>query len=90
METSGQEAITKNFAEDDNEKGSAVNSNGVARNHRSLEPPFKKTSCENIVNGRKRLVGQNHFAIIDYGDRTQYEIATISFDEMPPRSILLK
>ncbi len=70
--------------------GSTSNSAGRTRSHTILEALVKRNNCENIVRGRLRVDGPNHFAIIDYGNGTCDNLATISIDGNPPRIIQLR
>lgn len=70
--------------------GTTVNNNNVSRSHNILIPLHKKVVCENIVAGRIRFEGPNHFAVLDYGDGTCDRVAQISIDGNPPRTILLR
>lgn len=64
--------------------------NGNSRTATILEPLHKKTICDNIDQGKTKIQGPNHFAIIDYGTGTCDRIATISIDGRTPRTILLR
>jgi hypothetical protein len=55
-----------------------------------LEALQKKTACANIDKGKLRVDGPNHYAIIDFGDGTCDNLATISIDGRPARTIILR
>lgn len=69
--------------------GTTTNSLGRTRNHTILDALVKRNNCENIVRGRLRVDGPNHTAIINYGDGVCDNLATISIDGNPPRTITL-
>lgn len=69
--------------------GSVTNANNVTRTSIITEPLQKKVSCRFIDRGRIRFQGPNHFAILDYGNGTCDNAATISIDGNPPRAITL-
>jgi hypothetical protein len=50
----------------------------------------KKTACANIDKGILSVQGPNHSAVIDFGDGTCDNVATISIDGRPVRTILLR
>ena len=50
----------------------------------------KKTNCDNIDQGIYQIQGPNHVAVINYGDGSCDEIATISIDGRTPRTFLLR
>ncbi len=56
----------------------------------STNPLHKKTICTNIDKGTVNVQGPNHFAIIDFGDGTCDNLATISIDGRPARTFLLR
>ncbi|HWN87618.1 MAG TPA: hypothetical protein VNM35_01090 [Chitinophagaceae bacterium] len=66
-----------------------TNPSGKTRTVTILEALEKKTTCHNITKGKMKIQGPNHFAILDYGDGTCDNIATITIDGNPPRTILL-
>ena len=92
IQTAGQN--TPNISIDDEftitGSGNVTNANGRTRNYTIIEALVRKVSCENIVSGKKRIDGPNHFGVIDFGDGTCDRIATISIDGKPPRTILLR
>lgn len=70
--------------------GNTTNSAGRTRSHTILDALVKRNNCENIVRGRLRVDGPNHFAIINFGDGVCDNLATISIDGNPPRTIQLR
>ena len=69
--------------------GSVTNANGITRTSSITEPLQKKVNCRFIDRGRIRFQGPNHFALLDFGNGTCDNAATISIDGNPPRSITL-
>lgn len=67
-----------------------TNSVGKTRESTILEALQKKTACANIDKGKLKVQGPNHYAIIDFGDGTCNNIATISIDGKTPRTIILR
>lgn len=67
-----------------------TNPAGRTRTGTVLEALQKKTACANIDKGKLRVDGPNHYAIIDFGDGTCDNLATISIDGRPPRTIILR
>jgi len=66
-----------------------TNPAGKSRTVTILEALEKKTICHNVSKGKMKIQAQTHFAILDYGDGTCDNIATITIDGNPPRTILL-
>lgn len=66
-----------------------TNPAGKTRTVTILEALEKKTTCHNVTKGKMKIQGATHFAILDYGDGTCDNIATITIDGNPPRTILL-
>lgn len=66
------------------------NAAGARREITVLEALQKKTICANIDKGKLRVQGPNHYAVIDFGDGTCDNLATISIDGRPPRTIILR
>ena len=66
-----------------------TNPAGKTRTVTILEALEKKTTCHNVTKGKMKIQGPNHFAMLDYGDGTCDNIATITIDGNPPRTILL-
>jgi hypothetical protein len=66
-----------------------TNPAGITRSSEILLPLHKKVICANIDEGRIRIDGPNHYAIIDYGNGVCDRLAMISIDGNPPRQILL-
>jgi hypothetical protein len=64
--------------------------NGVERVCTVVNALQKKTVCDNIDKGTFRVEGPNHFAIIDFGDGTCDNQATISIDGRPARAFTLR
>jgi hypothetical protein len=50
----------------------------------------KKTACDNIDQGIYQIQGPNHVAVINYGDGTCDNRATISIDGRPARTFILR
>jgi hypothetical protein len=66
-----------------------TNPAGKSRTATITEALIKSTTCYNVSQGKVKIQGVNHFAIVDYGDGTCDKVATISIDGNPPRTILL-
>jgi hypothetical protein len=66
-----------------------TNPAGKTRTVTIQEALEKKTTCHNVTKGKMKIQGPNHFAILDFGDGTCDNIATITIDGNPPRTILL-
>lgn len=66
-----------------------TNPAGKTRTATITEALEKKTTCHNVTKGKIKLEGPNHFAIIDYGDGTCDNIATVTIDGNPARTILI-
>jgi hypothetical protein len=69
--------------------GSITNPAGITRTATIIEPLQKKVACHNIDKGKVKFQGPHHFAILNYGDGTCDNLATISIDGRPPRTIIL-
>jgi hypothetical protein len=67
-----------------------TNSAGADRVITVLEPLQKKIACDNIDKGKLKVQGPNHFATIDFGDGTCNNLATLSIDGRPARTIILR
>ncbi|HMU08911.1 MAG TPA: hypothetical protein PKC54_02825 [Ferruginibacter sp.] len=67
-----------------------TNSAGRTRTGTILTALHKKTACANIDQGTLKVEGPNHYAIIDFGNGTCDNLATISIDGRPPRTIILR
>jgi len=67
-----------------------TNSAGRTRTGTVLEALQKKTACANIDQGKLKVEGPSHYAIIDFGNGTCDNLATISIDGRPPRTIILR
>ncbi len=69
---------------------SVTNANGINRTTTILTALQKKTICSNIDMGTLKIQGPNHYAIVDFGNGTCDNVATISIDGRPPRTIILR
>lgn len=67
-----------------------TNSSGNSREITVLEALQKKTACANIDKGKLKVQGPNHYALINFGDGTCDNLATISIDGRPERTIILR
>jgi hypothetical protein len=67
-----------------------TNAQGRTRTATTQTPLQKKVSCSNIDQGILRIEGPNHFAIIDFGNGTCDNLATISVAGRPARTITLR
>lgn len=67
-----------------------TNSAGAYRDITVLEALQKKNSCANIDRGKLKVQGPNHYAIINFGDGTCDNLATLSIDGLPERTIILR
>ncbi len=67
-----------------------TNSEGKTRTGTTQTPLQKKTVCSNIDQGILKIQGPNHYAIIDFGNGTCDNQATISVDGRPTRNITLR
>jgi hypothetical protein len=65
-------------------------SNGVTREGTILTALQKKTICDNVDKGTYQIQGPNHVAVINFGDGTCDNQATISIDGNTPRNITLR
>jgi len=70
-------------------QGSTTNSAGHTRTFTILQDLQKKYICRHIDKGRVRFEGPNHYAVLDYGNGTCDNFATISVNGNPPRQIIL-
>ena len=66
-----------------------TNSAGVTRTHTIITALHKKVICHNIDMGSVSLVGPHHTVLLDYGNGTCDNIATISVDGGTPTTIVL-
>ncbi|MBS1755455.1 MAG: hypothetical protein R2765_00695 [Ferruginibacter sp.] len=66
-----------------------TNQAGAYRDITVLEALHKRNDCHNIDKGKLKVQGPNHYAVIDYGDGTCNNLATISIDGRPERTIIL-
>jgi hypothetical protein len=67
-----------------------TNPAGKTRTSTTQTPLQKKTICNNIDSGILKVQGTNHFALIDYGNGTCDNIATVSIDGRPSITITLR
>ncbi len=67
-----------------------TNSNGASLVSSIAIPLEKKTICDNISKGSIQLQGNNHSAVIDFGDGSCDKVGTVSIDGSTPRIILLR
>ncbi|MEO7445839.1 MAG: hypothetical protein ABIT96_03605 [Ferruginibacter sp.] len=70
--------------------GSVTNASGVSRTNRILIELRKKVSCDNIDRGTIRFEGPSNYALLDFGDGTCDNLATISINGGTPRTIILR
>lgn len=66
-----------------------TNPAGKTRTVTIQETLEKKTTCHNVTKGTMKVQGPTHFAILDFGDGTCDNIATVTIDGNPSRTILL-
>ena len=62
---------------------------GKTRTVTIVEALEKKATCHHVTKGKMKVQGTTHFAILDYGDGTCDNKATITIDGHPPITILL-
>jgi hypothetical protein len=67
-----------------------TNTQGKTRSSATQTPLQKKRSCANIDQGVLKVQGTNHFALIDFGNGSCDNQATISIDGRTPRNIFLR
>lgn len=67
-----------------------TNAGGASRTSTVLTALQKKAICANIDKGTVKIQGPNHYAIIDFGDGTCDNLATLSIDGRAPRTITLR
>jgi hypothetical protein len=67
-----------------------TNAAGSTRVGTILTPLQKKTNCDYIDKGTYQIQGPNHIAVIDFGDGTCNDKATISIDGRPQREFTLR
>ena len=67
-----------------------TNSSNISRTCTILEALQRKVDCSNIDKGKVKVQGPNHYAIIDFGDGTCDNLATLSIDGRPARTIILR
>jgi hypothetical protein len=68
----------------------ATNAAGKTRTSTTQTPLQKKMSCANIDQGILQVQGTNHTALIDFGSGSCDNLATISIDGRPSRTIRLR
>jgi hypothetical protein len=68
----------------------ATNAQGRTRNSITQTPLQKKMNCSNIDKGILNVQGPSHTAVIDFGNGTCDNQATISIDGRPARTITLR
>ncbi len=66
-----------------------TNPAGKSRTVTIIEALEKKTTCHNVSKGKMKIQGTNHYAILDYGDGSCDNTATVTIDGNPSRTILL-
>lgn len=66
-----------------------INPAGKTRTATITEALIKQTTCHNVSQGKIKLEGPNHYAMIDYGTGICDNVATVTIDGNPPRTILL-
>ena len=66
-----------------------TNPAGKTRTVTITEALEKKVTCHNVSKGKMKIQAQTHFAILDYGDGTCDNVATITIDGVAPITILL-
>ncbi len=66
-----------------------TNDAGKTRTSTTQTPLQKKAICSNIDQGILKVQGPNHFALIDYGNGTCDNIATVSIDGNTPITVTL-
>ncbi len=69
---------------------SVSNSSGATRVITVMNALQKKNACANIDMGVLKVQGPNHYATIDFGNGTCDNLATISIDGRPARTIILR
>jgi hypothetical protein len=67
-----------------------TNSSNISRTCTILEALQRKVACANIDKGKIKVQGPNHYAVIDFGDGTCDNLATLSIDGRTPRTIILR
>lgn len=67
-----------------------TNPAGKTRTSTTLTALQKKAACSNIDTGTLQVQGANHTAVIDFGNGTCDNLATISIDGRTPRVIFLR
>jgi hypothetical protein len=67
-----------------------TNAAGKSRTSTTQTALQKKASCSNIDQGVLKVEGPNHYALIDFGNGTCDNMATISIDGRTPITILLR
>lgn len=62
---------------------------GKSRTATITEALEKQVICHNVSKGKVKVEGPNHYAIVDYGNGTCDNVATVSIDGNNPRTIIL-
>ena len=62
---------------------------GKTRTVTITEALEKKATCHNVTKGKMKVQGPTHFAILDYGDGTCDNVATVTIDSHPAITIVL-
>lgn len=87
-------ANTPNNLTDDifsiNGSRTVTNPAGKTRTSTTLTALQKKAACSNIDQGTLQVQGPSHTAVIDFGNGTCDNLATISIDGRTPRTIILR
>jgi hypothetical protein len=68
---------------------SVTNPVGKTRTVTITEALIKPATCYNVTQGKIKIQGPDHFAILDYGTGTCDREATISIDGYPPKTFLI-
>jgi hypothetical protein len=67
-----------------------TNSSNISRTCTILEALQRQVACANIDQGKIKVQGPNHYATIDFGSGTCDNLATMSIDGRPGRTIILR
>jgi len=67
-----------------------TNSSNISRTCTIEEALQRKVACANIDKGKIKVQGPNHYAVIDFGDGTCDNLATLSINGRTPRTIILR
>lgn len=66
-----------------------TNPAGKSRTATIMEALVKKVICHNVTKGTIKIQGPNHYAMLDYGDGSCDNVATVSIDGNTPRIVIL-